>query len=118
MEPVTITQTKGVKAPRRPDISPEKKSEQLPIIQKDSSTDTFTSSKVTKKDIGLMAITAVVVATPFAIIAAKGKKSIKNLEEMIKKGQVAQDTVLYMDYGQKEFEGHPHTARFDAAQPL
>ena len=77
MEPVTITQTKGFKAQQRPETSFEKKSEQIPIAPKDTKPDVFIPSKITKKDIGLMAITAVVVATPFAIIAAKGKKSLK-----------------------------------------
>lgn len=94
MEPVTIAQVKGVKAQRRPDASPEKKSEQLPITAKEAKPDSFVSAnKITKKDIGLMAITAVVVATPFAIIAAKGKKSIKTLEGLVEKTQQSIETL-------------------------
>ena len=33
--------------------------------------------------------------------------SIKTVEQMIKAGNVKEDTVLYMDYGQEEFRHHP-----------
>jgi len=87
MEPVTMTQVQGVGAQQRPEISSAKKLKRLSNTPVDQKPDSFVSSSNNKQNIGLVALTAVVIATPFAIIASKGKKSINQLKEMVKKGE-------------------------------